>query len=189
MAIDPMLVVAKDQAAAAWAAFWANLLAAIATIAAVISALSISISQARRESAKERRIAVAIAPALLGDLDVVMESLEIISQNAFAVKAARIAQHNEIMDVVRALARIRVPAMERFKDSLPTLGHQIAPIVIDSYATITRVVTLMEVELQREATTHELLQVVISITNDVGTVKTRVLAAQAALRPMSGVVH
>jgi hypothetical protein len=183
MVIDPMLLVAQDQAAA-WAGFWANVFVAVATTAAVVVALHISIVQFRRDAAKEKRIAVAIAPALIGDLNYVLESVETISGNAFAVKNARVAHHEQIEEVLKAATRIRLPAFERFKGLLPTLGDREASVVIECYATIARVVTLVEIELKRELPTQELLAAVVTLTDKVGSLKARIQAAQDALRPM-----
>ena len=184
MAVDPMLLVAKDQATAAWAGFWANVFVAIATMGAVVAALRISMTQFRREAAKERRIAEAIAPALLGDLNSVLEAVKNISNEAFAAKNARIAHHKQIEEVLKAAIRLRLPAFERFKDLLPSLGEREAPVVIECYATIARVVTLVEIELRRELPTQELLGAVIVMTDNVNILKTRIQAAQDALRPL-----
>lgn len=158
--------------------------AGMGALAAAVAAVGISIVQFRRDAARERRIAVAIAPALLGDLKLALESVDAIKQKAIELNNVRVANHVDMEEVFRSTSRIRLPTFERFKNQLPMLGGSCAPIVIECYATIVRTVTLVEIELGRRPPTQELAKAMKTLADGSGHLKACIEAAQQALVPL-----
>lgn len=193
MAMDPSCV-AVEVVGHSWPfslKWWLSLTAAdqgawVAGLGAFVAALvavGISYMQFRRDAIHERRIAMAIAPALAGDLNLALHALEQIKEDAFKIQSFRIAHHEEIERALRAIGRIRLTAFERFKEMLPMLGNTCAPIVIECYATILRTVELVRDELETTPETQALKEGLIAIAKNVDNLISRVKAAQRELMP------
>ena len=144
--------------------------------------MAASIFHFGRNLSRERRIAGAIAPALISDLNVVSHVLEDVKHQALKLELRRIAQHDEIERPLRSVARIRLSAFDRFNDMLPFLGKNSAHIVIECYTTIVRTVTLIREDLDTKPATHELQDVLRTMATDAYQLSKQVENAQAHLR-------
>jgi len=146
------------------------------------STIVASIAHFGHSVTRERRIAGAIAPALIGDLNVVSLALEDVKHHALKLEQRRITQHDEIERALRSVARIRLSAFDRFNNMLPFLGKDSAHIVIECYTTIVRTVTLIREDLESKPATHELKEALIIMATDAEHLSKQVDKAQAHLR-------
>ena len=115
---------------------------AIGTVCAVVVALAISLAQGWRDTRKARRIRHAIAPALIGDLETVMEVLKLINETASHLFQVRMTNAREACVVINLGKSLIVPSFDKFKDILPDLGSVVAPKVIETYGKIIRISAL-----------------------------------------------
>lgn len=119
-----------------------EIVTAISTMCAVIVALTISLTQIWRDACKARRIRHAISPALIGDLETVMEVLKLINETASHLFQVRMTNAHEASNVISLGQSLIVPSFDKFKDILPDLGSVVAPNVIKTYGKIIRISAL-----------------------------------------------
>lgn len=153
--------------------------------AAVGGALWAANAKQHQEDAKvalhEHRIAAAIAPALIGDLNVAAHVLRELKDNAFKLTQSRVAHHEEFEQALKSVTRIRLNAFDRFNDLLPLLGKESAPIVIECYATILRTVTMIREELETKTATMELKEALATMAKNADQLSKRVADAKTLL--------
>jgi len=119
-----------------------EIVTAISTMCAVIIALAISLAQGWRDTRKARHIRHAVAPALIGDLETVMQVLELINETAAHLFQVRMTNAREACIVINLGKSLIVPSFDKFKDILPDLGSGVAPKVIKTYGKIIRISAL-----------------------------------------------
>ncbi len=124
---------------AAWFSGFGSWASGFGAFAAAWAALDIAARQIRRERAKERAIALAIAPALIEDLKAMRELMKDIHGRAIALEGTEgLLESEPAMQAFRMINAIRLPTFDRFKDQLPLLGADISPTVIEVYAKLVR---------------------------------------------------
>lgn len=132
---------ASDKAA--WTSAIGAWVSGIGAFAAAWAALDIAARQARREVAKERRIALAIRPALIADLKAMRDLMTDLHARAVKLVGTKgLLTDEPTMQVFRMVSSIKLPAFDRFKDQLPFLGPDSAPEVIAVYAKLVRLYEL-----------------------------------------------
>lgn len=124
---------------------WGDLatwVSSVASFSAVAVALGLALSQMRADERKVRRIRSAIVPALIADLKVMLELMRQIHHEA----ELPVAPEQEAAKKERLTAlslTICLPTFERFSGLLPSLGDDLAPVVVFIYARLIRLSELL----------------------------------------------
>jgi hypothetical protein len=146
------------------------------------STIAASVAHFGYNFVRKRRIAGAIAPALICDLNIVLLALDGVKYHALQIERHGVTPHEEIERVLRSVARIHLSAFDRFNDMLPYLGKNSAHIVIECYTTIARTVTLIREDLETNPATPELEKALIAMATGADQLSKKVNDAQEHLR-------
>lgn len=159
-------------------------IAGLGAFAAAAVAVAISVVQFRRDAARERRIAEAVAPALVDDLHFLLAAVSLIEEKAFHLENPRLPASGEIEAALRVATDLQLPAFDRFKDQLPLLGAKVAPKVIACYATAIRTAAFLERAMARGLPREELLRMLPQLSSGAAQLKSKVQEAVRVLKPL-----
>ena len=93
---------------------------------------------------KMRALQAALAPTLLGDVDLAISSLQEIMDRCGRFKKLSMANSSEAMLVMRGLGGIRMPAVESFREQIASFNGKVADAVLQASACLDRVHHVVE---------------------------------------------
>ena len=152
-----------------------SLIAQASTIAASVAHFGYNI-------VRKRRIAGAIAPALICDLNIVLNALDGVKHHALQIEQHGDTHDEDIELTLRSVARIHLSAFDRFNDMLPYLGKHSAHIVIECYTAISRTIALVREDLETNTPTPELKKALITMATGADQLSKKVNEAHEHLR-------
>jgi hypothetical protein len=159
---------------------------AIGTVGAVIVAVGTNAYQRFIDHEKDKNIRRALSPAFRNDVITALTLVRGVVEDAEKVVDVRATNSGDALELLRRIALLSLPAFERFANMLPRYDRRAAPIIVEAYGQILRLVAVTRIIDHRNATYVDLTQAMRALRDNGQKVISKLEQAECMLAEYCG---